>query len=280
MPNLRRGKLLSLIMAGDDDSFSAGPAPLPRHERSWRHPSEIDQHRRAPSRRAAPPLSPLVAALCGGLGLGLIVALVALVVPRDGVRESAITVRNAAISGEPSETATQQNGAETTNLFSADGSRVVLRVAGSPAARSLFVTTLGTPPTASLVVETGVGRISLTPVAHDDESGLSFFTTDAALPTAMELDPSSIDHAADPPVPGTGVVVHGRSDVSAKVGIAVASNTRLFVPLSGIDADGDIPDAAIVESSDGEVLGIFTRHDDAHGYIPLGAIDAVHKRLP
>ncbi|MFM8389535.1 MAG: hypothetical protein ACKOA5_09840 [Actinomycetota bacterium] len=151
----------------DDERLTTAPAPLPRHERAWRHPSETGQQRRANSRRPAPPLSPFVTLLAGVLGLGVIAGLVALVMPREAPREVLPVVRNAAIATQSTPLADVTTGPAFPTV---DGKRFVLAVGNDT-----FVTTGNGDAT---VARIGGRSVQLRVVEFDEKLGISVLRAD------------------------------------------------------------------------------------------------------
>ena len=247
-------------MADDDIHLTADPAPLPRHERAWRHPSEIGQQRRALSRRSAPPLSPLVASLCGALGLALVIALVGLVLPPSAQRETVRQVRNAAV-------ATPRTTGDTPalpGLMTIDGARFALDVGPTASGERLFVT-LGTP--SSVVVDDDGREVPLTVVRR--QGGLTVLS---GVVSAQATPPVGSPSNAEPAT-GTDVVVSGRNVVSAVIGIAVNTDVRSFVPLDGDILTANVAESSVVLDVSGRVLGLYTERDGARGYVPISVIN-------
>jgi len=247
-------------VADDDDYLEVKPAPLPRHEREWRHPSEIGQTRRAMARRPAPPLNPFVASLAGGLGLALIVAVVALVVPRDAQRESTPTVRNAsAVVTTP----TSANDPTPPGFLVDDGSQFVVSV--DLDGRTFLVST-NEPNQADLRV-----------VARDEDLGLVVLA--GGTPSKSPVVATS----SETPASGTDVIVRTgpeeSGDVAAVIGIAVNSDVSRFVPLGGDVARVDVPEASLVLDTEGKGLGLFTARGGAIGFVPMAAVESLLSRL-
>lgn len=253
-------------MADDDERLTMAPAPLPRHERSWRHPSEIGQQRRASSRRPAPPLAPRVILLVGVLGLGLIAGLVALVMPREAPRESLPVVRNAALAPTPKSALSAYS---TLGAMTTDGGRFVLAI-DTPAGPR-FVTT-GTGRDVAIDVDGRPTRLE--PVVVDDSLSVSVLRS--ATPTNFTLN---LERAPDPsPSVGTSVVVRGSTDVAASIGVSVSADTTSFVPLAGDVLAVDVPESSAVEDTSGRLLGLYTERAGARGYVPFDAIDVLLSR--
>lgn len=251
-------------MPEDDDRLEVKPAPLPKHEREWRHPSEIGQSRRAIQRRPAPPLNPVVASLAGGLGLALIVAVVALVVPRDAQRESTPTVRNAAGVATRGATATD---AAPPGFLVDDGSRFVIAV---DHADRTFLVSINQP-------EEYDEEYDLEVIARDEDLGL------VVLAGGNPPRSSVVATSTVAPASGTDVIVRTgpetSGDVAAVIGIAVKSDTSRFVPLGGDVANVDVPEAAVVVDPAGKALGLFTTRDGANGFVPMAAVESLLSRL-
>lgn len=249
-------------MAEDDTHLTADPAPLPRHERTWRHPSEIGQQRRALSRRSAPPLSPLVSSLCGALGLALVIALVALVLPPSAKRESLRQVRNAAAAPHrPADDTPALPG-----LMTVDDTRFVLDIGGTPAGARLFATT-GDPST--VIVDDNGHEVPLTVVRQG--AGLTLLSGATTAPAASPTETRSDEE----PTTGTEVVVSGRNVVSAVIGIVVNADVRTFVPLAGDIRTANVAESSVVLDSSGRVLGLYTERNGARGYVPISVINEV-----
>lgn len=254
------------MMTGDDERSTMAPSPLPQHERSWRHPSELGQQRRASSRRSAPPLGPAVTFLVGFLGVGLIIGLVALVMPREAPREALPPVRNATVARATAQTV---GASPAPGVAALDGQRFVLAV--ETAAGTRFVTT---GDGRDVVIAIGDRLVRLDRVAVDSNLGISVLRAATTTNLAAKLN-----HAPDDsPEVGTSVVVRGSTDVSATIGISVATDTTSFVPLAGDVLVVNVAESSPVEDASGRLLGLFTTRAGAKGYVPFGAIDVLLSR--
>lgn len=253
-------------MATDDEQPTMAPAPLPRHERSWRHPSEVGQQRRATTRRAAPPLGPRVTFLVGTLFLGVIAALVALVLPREAPRELLPITRNAALTPSlaPSMAESLTPGAVTV-----DGDRFVLAVDTSSGTRFVTAGVDG-----DVVITVDDRRVALETIETDSALGVSVLRGDAVTTFEQSLAPAP---DVSPPV-GTSVVVRGAYPVAASVGVSMTTDTNSFVPLAGDVLAVDVLASAPVEDLSGRLLGLYTERDGARGYVPFDAIDVLLSR--
>lgn len=250
-------------MADDDERPTTGRAPLPRHERVWRHPSEVGQQRRANSRRPAPPLGPFVTLLLGVLGLGVLACLVALVMPREAPREALPVARNAAI-------ATPATDLPTGSAFATiDGDRFVLAVGDE--VDGYFVT-IGNGGTTT--VEFGGRSIPLRVVEFHDDLDISILRADEQLEV-----PSRFSTSAATPTVGSRVTVGSNKTLDASIGVSVVFDAATFVPLAGEVLAADVPEAAPVNDSEGRLVGLFTNRDGAKGFVPVTAINEILSRL-
>lgn len=257
-------------------------APIPRHERSWRHPSEVGQFRRAQSRRPAPPLHPFFVPLGGALGFAIVFSLVAIVVPPDTDHESAPDAKRAASAASMASAESTEPGADSSSLpgfLTRDGRRFVLALHDPARGRTRIVTTGNV--TRAFIIDAfddhaftdrfGRQTVLTTGKRTDD---ITVFETDTPLRTTLQPDWSAMHD----PSPGTNVVVRGRTDVSAVVGIAITTDTRRFVPLAGDVLTASVAESSPVEDADGHVLGLYTERDGARGYIPRSVIEDLLSR--
>jgi hypothetical protein len=256
-----------MIMGNDDERLTVAPAPLPRHERSWRHPSEIGQQRRTDTRRSAPPLSPLVALLVGTLGSGLVAGLVALVMPRDATREARPLVRNAAVS-TPDEASSDL--ADALGLFPVDDGRFVLAV--NHGTEDFFVTT---GDTGAIVVDINGRPVQLRVVDFDMDLGITVLRADTRVDVSVAFETSTVA-----PAVGSRVTVGASKSINASVGVSVSFDPATFVPLAGEVLSVDVADASPVMDTEGRMIGLFTSRDDARGYMPISAVNVLLSRLP
>lgn len=250
-------------MADDDERLTTAPAPLPRHERAWRHPSEVGQQRRANSRRPAPPLSPFVTLLLGVLGLGVLAGLVALVMPREAPREALPVVRNAAIT-------TPSTDAPAGPAFATiDDDRFVLAVGDE--ADGYFVTTGNAGTT---IVNIGGRSIPLRVVEFYEELDISVLRAEEQLDVPTRFATSTVS-----PSVGSRVTVGPNTTLDASIGVSVVFDAATFVPLAGEVLAADVPESSPVNDSEGRLIGLFTNREGAKGFVPTAAINEILSRL-
>lgn len=250
-------------MADDDERLTTAPAPLPRHERAWRHPSEIGQQRRANSRRPAPPLRPFVTFLAGVLGLGVITGLVALVMPREAPREVLPVVRNAAIATPSMPSADVTNGPAFPTV---GDNRFVLAVGDD-----VFVT-MGNGDGA--IAKIGSRSVPLRVVEFDEKLGISVLRSDERVDVQSTFETSPMM-----PSVGSRVTVGSDETLDASIGVSVAFDATTFVPLAGDVLTVDLPESAPVKDTQGRLIGVFTSRNGAVGFVPIAAINQLLSRL-
>lgn len=204
--------------------------------------------------------------LLGVLGLGLVAALVALVMPRDAPREVVPATRNAALL-PASQSPVGKSSAP--GAMTVDGDRFVLAVDAPEGTR--FVTT---GDGSDVAVNIDGRSIRFDRVVFDSTLGVSVLRTDAT--TNFAASPTRAP-GGTPPV-GTSVVVRGSIDVPATIGISITTDTSSFVPLAGEVFAVDVAESSPVEDSSGRLLGLYTERGSARGYIPIGAIDVLLSR--
>ena len=250
-------------MADDDERLTTAPAPLPRHERAWRHPSEIGQQRRANSRRPAPPLGPFVTLLVGVLGLGIIAGLIALVMPREAPREVLPVVRNAATATPlaPSSDASTGSAIPTNG-----GNRFVLAVGND-----VFVTTGNGD---AIVANIGDRSVPLRVVEFDEKLGISVLRADERVDVQAGFETSPMT-----PSVGSYVTVGSNETLEASIGVSVAFDAATFVPLAGDVLAVDVPESSPVKDAEGRLVGVFTSRNGAKGFVPIAAVNELLSRL-
>lgn len=263
-----------------DDPDELPIAPLPPHERSWRHPSELARAERAVASVPPPPLDRIVAGIALGIAVALSIVLMVLVLPRTGGREDLPVAFKS-----PPTTLADRGSHAALGVASLDrlGRTYLLPVGILPVdlfsperrpliAGDLFVSTshaLDVDQTVSLPTQAG-SLIPLEVTFHDDRSGLSLLRSSLPIRTpraAIEVAPRPITAA------GTTMVLHGRTEHRVKVGLRIASAAaESFVPVDVDDVTKNFVDAAPVTDIDGRLAGLFVHRDGAVGVVPVSAI--------
>ena len=275
---------MSLVATDDPDEQPI--APLPPHERPWRHPSELARAQRVASSIPPPPLSRLVAGIALGMAAVLSIVLVVLVLPRTGGRED---LPAAAAATPTTVLPLRQHSALDIASLDQLGRTYLLPVAvlppelfasvrRPPNAETLFVTTasiLGADRPLLLTTKAG-SLIPLSVAGHDPRSGLSLLRSMLRIRATGSVDVARQTTTS----PGTPMVLHGRIEHRVKVGLRVASDSSdPFVPF---DVDGttkNVVDAAPVTDLDGRFAGLFVHRNGAVGVVPVSAIVAFVERV-
>ena len=280
MPLRFPSSLLCLSMADDAHDFTEAPAPLPAHERPWRHPSEVAAQERFRSRLSVPNLSPFVAMVGGAVAIALIVALCLFIAPRNAPRESTTSVRNGAVF-----TAAGQIFSAPISGATNDGRALVpvgrLAIASSQEAfaDALLITTKSSTssPSATMRATLTDGRqVELRYVRGDDDLGLALYAVQS-IPLASG---PRIALSMTSPAPGTNVFIVGNNVTQAQVGVSVTIAGDVFVPLSdmvstmvGTDLRS-IPEGTPVLDRSNRLIGLLAHHGSVVGFVPAKAVGA------
>ncbi len=262
-----------------DEPDNEPVAPVPPHERTWRHPSEVARERRTIANVAPPPLGRLVTGIAVCVAVVLCVALIGLALPRTADRDTA--PRNAA----PTPTTVDvPSDARATSMAFADrrGESYFVPI---DIFQSAFNIASGGSSTASLFVSVGFDRnsdstaliataagsqIPLTVAFRD--SGLDLVLLRSDIPVAHPSVPSAVTSVTRDSV-GSTMVLHERRSHRTKIGLSTgATSSRSFIPFEDNGDMRDVPRAAPVTDTTGRLAGLFSRHNDAVGLVPVSAI--------
>ena len=277
MPLLRRASLLSPFMADDGSDFIDSPAPLPPHDRSWRHPSELAAHERFLSRLSSPKPSSSLKMAAGGLALALIAFICFVIAPRNAPRETTPAVRNAVtLSRRPFTSPVDATTASGAPLVSVQYLKITTGSTGQRGSCFITVTTPGdTEVDVTSAQLSQIGTIRLRTVRRDDALGLALLESPTRLPTTGPLVPL----VAKVPAAGENVFILTATPLAAQVGVSVTTDNTRFVPLSDMVtalAGKDIrmlPDGLPVVNSRNELVGLLVHKVNAIGFIPSPAIE-------
>ena len=277
MPLLSRASLLSRVMADDVNEFIDSPAPLPPHDRPWRHPSELAAHERFLSRLSSPRTSTSLKMAAGGLALALIVSVCFLIAPRNAPRETPQAVRNAAtLSGRPFVSPVAATAPGDVPLVALNNLKISTTTAGGQASHFIAVTSPGTAAidiTSAQLAETGT--IGLRTVRRDESLGLTLLES----PTRMSSSDPLVSLATKIPSAGESVIILTAAPVAVQVGVSVTTDSSLFVPLSDMvttlagKSIRVLPDGLPLVNSRNELVGLLTHKGNAIGFIPSSAIE-------
>ncbi len=206
------------------------------------------------------------------LGLGLVVGLVALVIPREGPREALPSVRNAAGSAADK---TPSELIEAPGFFIVDGGRFVLAV--NDGTEDLFVTTgdVTSRDADTIVVDIDGRPVQLRVIDLDEELGITVLRADTRVDVSVAYETSTVA-----PDVGSRVTVGAGNTIDASVGVSVNFDPTTFVPLAGEVLMVDVAEASPVKDTDGRIVGLFTSRGDAKGYVPISAVNMSLSQLP
>lgn len=254
--HLRRRCHYARTLVGDDEWDDDGsPAPLPPHERSWRHPSELGGVT-ASHAVATKPSSPSrgLALLTGALGVVLVVALVRLLLPPDGSEPTAaVTATSSDATGVASFVAPSSSapsGGDAPGLPSATA--VLTATDDRPGAVAigvgnvLLTTAAAVDGRSELSVELGGGEVVTADVVSvDHETGI------AVLQAEADLQPVT---TAAAPIGGDEVTVLVGDGIQAVVSVDDAGVLWLR-PFVG---EGPMEGTPVL-NDDGDVVGLCSR---------------------
>jgi len=258
---------------GDDDNETSR-APLPPHERTWRHPSEVGSWNAEfhETLTSPPPLSRRLALFATTIAGSVAFAIVVIAVPRGVGTESTIdsTIATTDNRSQQSVTSTQKRQRNTslaTSAVQAGTSGVYI------AASDELPTGHGLGDVIRIATDTNK-QISATLASVDTTTGLALLTT-AQVATASatadaSLPPSDTSTRA---LPNSMVIIEVASGArhDATLGVSMAGDVRVL-PLDGARTLAGI---GVAQDEQGEFLGIALRHHHATKLVPTGTIDAL-----
>ncbi len=259
-------------------------APLPPHERPWRHPSELARAQRTAASIPPPPLNRIVAGIALGVAAVLSMALVVLVLPRTAGRENLPVAASPASSTLPVATRNAALGVAAldqlghtyllpvtvlpTDLFSAESRPSVT----DGTTDTMFVSSFRTLDVARRVtLPTPAGSlIPLEVTYHEPLTGLSLLRSRLRVPASR----SKVVVASRPiTAAGTTMILHGPTEHRVKVGLRITAGTSdSFIPFEVDAVTRSFTDAAPVTDIDGRFAGLFVHRNGAVGVVPVSAI--------
>lgn len=236
--------------------------PIPPHERTWRHPSEVAaQERTAISAEPSSAITRFFAITTGTLGLLAVGALLVSVTPRRQDAPSALGSTTSAVVGI---VAPDREGAETAGQRA--GSTPALAI------RSTATTVLVPTDPVALATRVGPGRLAVVtraamPVWSDQPVPVRMPT--GRLHTARMLWASTdvvvVELSAPAPSGGSHDVARRRPASSDQV--VVMSAPPIVLDLADI-ASIDVPEGTAVVDTDGDLIGVCS-HAGAAGALQL-----------
>lgn len=265
----------------DDEEGGYAPAPLPLHERTWRHPSELGESSAVPG----PSLgrSSLIGA--GVIGVALVVGLTQLLVPRSGTTVVS-TQATLALAGRSSSSASARDASSGTSALRSDpattnapsATRIRPTDAPSTAPSSAAAAAIDTVSTVRLVaagraaVPFGDGRRAVTTAGdlaeHDTlEVRLGDGTSVPAVVISVDTEGNVAVLQLDERATGRAATVatelpHDGDHVV--VGCATPTDAVLVETSAGmvVEIDASVEDGAPILDREGALLGLASTRTD------------------
>lgn len=230
--------------------------PLPPHERTWRHPSELAAEERAALQAETAPSNHRVVALASGaLGLVMIGMLVLAVTPRGNVAPVAVSATTTPAPVQVSTGGSLATGVRNPAAAAPDATTPALEP-------GLIEIALGAP---ALATPIGDGRRALiTRSAASENAGGRL---DVVVPSGRQVDGRLVGRYGnnyvvelDEPEQAHAIASEMPSDDEI---VTVLSDPPVEVPLQSL-ADLDVDEGTAVLDADGELIGLCS-HDELSG---------------
>lgn len=271
------------------------PAPLPPHDRSWRHPSELAQHERRRTFINAPPLSRPLAFVASLAAVAMALVILGLSLPMSPRGENIAASSNRPAGSVRSGVRLGTQVVQTEAYFSSDGGvftpiRISLDT-GAEGFRQFETGTLfigvhhlardtSTPNNIALYDLDDI-PIPVSLVARDSSSLLALYYSTWSTTSEPLLFTPSARTTADTAL-GNRVSLLGREPVAATIGLRSAQlDDTFFVPLDVGLAASALAQGTPVVNSRQELIGLFTQKNHASGFVPVsGAWTLVAQAQP
>ena len=246
------------------NSYAA--APVPPHDRTWRHPSEVGMARQSLISVPAREVGRGVVVVSVSLGVLLVTGLFALSRPHDGdddprnilrLTSSDIAVADLALLEMPD----GATAAPRAIVIPADGSSMAVTTFDAVADSDSFtvVTADGDTATAEIVYRDSSSSIAVLSITTDE----SF-----AVPTDGRFDMGATVAA---PETMSGELM-ALDDSPVRLEVRQSASGQVLQPLDGIS---DVTEGAPVIDRNGRLVGLCTHRDGALMLVPVGEMDAV-----
>lgn len=250
---------------GEEPGFELPPAPIPSHERTWRHPSELGRSQYALTETRAIPRT--VLAVAGLTGLALAVVLGRVLIPRD--HDAPVNAGEPPSTVSPGSVVPNASRLSSTPAPQPSSPGYVVRIASTDALGVMWgdhrhiVTTaeIGDPGTMTQVSLPAGPVVDAVVVAVKD--GLTIVELDQS----VVVDDEAASVASTPPVPGP-VVITGTD--GAVIAASIADDSSLT--LDGIAA-ASVGEGAPVMDGDGALVGLCGCVGDRPVLVPLAPVE-------
>ena len=263
-----------------------GKAPLPPHDRSWRHPSELAQYERRRTFVGAPPLKRSIAFVASLCAVAVALVILGLSVPMSPRSENIATPSSRPTVSVRSGARTKNQALNTNAHYAVDG-RVFtpIRIPSGTETQQWQQFTTGTlfigltnSDEESDVIQVITLRnaknesIPVSLVARDSSSHVVLYHSSWAISAAPSLFTPRLTTSRET-IPGRRVSILAKESFSATVGLRSEQlNNIAFIPLDVGRAPSEVAPGTPVVNSNNNLIGLFTERNHASGFVPL--IDA------
>lgn len=283
----------------DDDQYPA--APLPAHERRWRHPSEVGNHAWAQGEPALA-IGRGLSAATGAIGVALTLAVLWAMLPTEAGRSAVVSVRSTLVAVPPNGLLGEGTpGVEPTSVLSTSGPAEPATdgtvLAGTVSTEQVATQTMPTyqinhltspEPGAVAVAVDGGNLVVTTAGAVGDDLALELLLPDGTVEQAhvllvdqlsglAVLAPDSVDGIARFVVakemkPGDVLTVYG----SEPIDITVDAEGTLATDWPGGDT---ISEGTPVVNQRGELVALCTHRTGGTSLVALDNLDGLRRAL-
>ncbi|MCE2854327.1 MAG: hypothetical protein LW606_01340 [Ilumatobacteraceae bacterium] len=261
-------------MESGENEFETSHAPLPPHERTWRHPSEVASWNSVVQQNLAspPPLSRRLALFTTTVSIALALAIIVIAVPRGVGTETAsdtttVVTEGAALSGNTTATTRTRN-------------KLVATPAVRVSASGVYVTAIDELPSdhkvgddVDIVFNTN-DRATVTITATDTTTGLAVLSVGkVATASASTSASSSVTNSSTQLLPNSIVIIEVATGKQheASIGVSMGGDSRV-IPLDGART---LAGLGVVRDNDGNLVGVALRHHHATKLVPSESIDSL-----
>ena len=284
-----------------DDEAEYPAAPLPAHERGWRHPSEIGASEWASTE---PPLviGRGLTAVTGVIGIALSLAVLWTMLPTHAGRSAVVSVRSTVSNPTPSAAAaTTAPGLVTSgSVRPSAGPTSTSPTSTGPASTAPAPTEPDEPPMPTFRVGDGPtivdgavavavdgGQLLLTTASAVTGDEMAIVTADGALHEAAVLvvdQRSGLALLAPDDAPTEGLVLGDRIEPGDEVVVHGEQPVTLTIGAEGRTAvwPADAPpvrEGAPVLNTRGELVALCTRGETGVNLVPVGTLDDLRRAL-
>ena len=242
---------------GDSDSDSSYPrAPLPPHERQWRHPAEIAASQTVAIKPASPRAKAL-AFVAATASMATTVVFAQILRPVERGQEMSTTTSAVQAPAEA-----QMPSAP--GVFKINGVSFTAVAVGTASNRQFLVSAKEAAVSPSIRLEDNSATLTLSGI--DDSLGLAIWSTPVDLAAASQSK-SNLIEVNDP------ITVWDGHAYSGSIGVSTTRNSQLGADLVPLDIPSAVHAGSPVYSADGTLIGIVTVTDHARLMLPISSIE-------